>query len=326
MSNVITTQGRTAYTIAAEIRTYEDQLRTVGLYCVFEIGKRLCEAKAMVPAGEWMDYLKNELGYKQSNANNMMRIYKEYNVDGQLPKSQTFGNLDYSQALALLALPANERESFAQEHDMEQMSVRELKAAIKERDEEKAAREAAEAESRDLRQKLLDAQNQAASARNDESSWQAEFDKLNAALNKATAARDKAELQVKNLTANPKIPAAVKDKLIAEAKAKAAAEAEKDLKNQLAAAQEQARLANQAAEDAERKAREAEQKLTESQKATAFADPNTAALKILFDQLQTDFNKSNGYLMKLSAANPEAGAKFKSAFLTLVEEMRKRLV
>lgn len=326
MSEIITTQGRTAYTIAAEIRTYEDQLRTVGLYCVFEIGKRLCEAKAMVPAGEWMDYLKNELGYKQSNANNMMRIYKEYNVNGELPKSQTFGNLDYSQALALIALPAEERETFAQEHDMEQMSVRELKAAIKERDEEKAAREAAEAESRDLRQQLLDAQNRAASAKSDESAWQAEFDKLNAALNKATAARDKAELQVKNLTANPKIPAAVKDKLIAEAKAEAAAEAEKDLKDQLAAAQEQARLANQARKEAEQRTQTVEQKLADSQKYAALADPTVAALAFLREEIKTSFNRVKGYLMKVSVSDPEKAKKLRAGYLALVEEIMKELI
>ena len=130
MNDIITTQGRTAYTIAAEIRAHSSQF----IFSTFEIGRLLIEAKALVPAGEWMEYLKNELGYKQSTANNFMRIYKNYNVDGHLPESQTFGNLSPSQALELLALPEGEREEFMAENDVSSMSVRQLHAVIKERD------------------------------------------------------------------------------------------------------------------------------------------------------------------------------------------------
>lgn len=57
--------------------------------------------------------------------------------------SQTFGDLEYSKALALLSVPAEEREQFAQEVDAEHISVRQLKAAIQERDA--AKKQAAEA-------------------------------------------------------------------------------------------------------------------------------------------------------------------------------------
>lgn len=74
-----------------------------------EIGRRLEEAKAMLPHGEWGAWLKRELGYSQSTAQNFMRVFREYgdsqqSLFGRAPKSQTFGNLTYSKALRLLAI------------------------------------------------------------------------------------------------------------------------------------------------------------------------------------------------------------------------------
>ena len=321
MSDIITTQGRTAYTIAAEIRAHSSQF----IFSTFEIGRLLIEAKALVPAGEWMEYLKNELGYKQSTANNFMRIYKKWNVDGHLPESQTFGNLSPSQALELLALPDGEREEFMEQNDVASMSVRELKAAIRERDDALKAQESAEAENRDLQQALLDAQQQVAAAKSSEGAWQKEVDKLNALINKATADADRAKRDLADFKKSPTVPDALKKKISAEAVEKAVADTQKRLQENLDAAQNAAQIAAKAREEAERRVQELERQMSESQKASMFADPNTAALKFLFDQLQSDFNKANGYLMKLTSASPETGAKFKDAFRTLVDEMRKRL-
>ncbi len=108
---------RTPEIVAAEIRQIADQTRKMVLNSSIEIGKRLCEAKEMVPHGEWGSWLEKEVNFKQSTANNLMRIYTEYgDIQGELwgasAKSQTFGNLSYSQAVALLAVPAEEREEF----------------------------------------------------------------------------------------------------------------------------------------------------------------------------------------------------------------------
>ena len=61
---------------------------------------------------------------------------------------QTFGNLNYSKALALLSVPAEEREEFVQETDVAGRTPRELQAAIKERDEARRIAEEAKAEQR----------------------------------------------------------------------------------------------------------------------------------------------------------------------------------
>ncbi|WP_279041734.1 DUF3102 domain-containing protein [Brevibacillus borstelensis] len=118
---------RSAQVIAAEIRSIDAQTREIVLRSAIEIGKRLNEAKALVPHGEWGAWLETNVNYSQSTANNFMRVAEEYK------DSQTLGNLSYSQAVALLGVPAEEREQFAAEVDAENLSTRELQQAIKEK-------------------------------------------------------------------------------------------------------------------------------------------------------------------------------------------------
>ncbi len=131
MTEITTT--RTAGTIAAEIRTFTASM----LNNIIEIGRRLCEAKELIPYGSFGDWVRRETGYSVSTANNFMRIFNEYGAAqgclfGAEAESQTFGKLSYSKALALLAVPAEERERFAEEHHVEDMSTRELQEAIRE--------------------------------------------------------------------------------------------------------------------------------------------------------------------------------------------------
>lgn len=130
--------------VTVEIKTLQRQAQQMVLTYAIEIGRRLTEAKALVEYGGWGTYIKETLGYSQSTANNFMRLFEEYgksqqSLFGGEADSQTFGNLTYTQALALLALPAEEREEFVQANDVEGMSTRELEQAIKERDEAREA-------------------------------------------------------------------------------------------------------------------------------------------------------------------------------------------
>ena len=131
---------RTADIIAAEINSIKDQTRQIMLQSSIEIGRRLVEAKSMLKHGEWGNWLKESVDYSQSTANNLMKIFEEYGSDqlalfGDNAKSQAFGNLSYSQAIALLGIPAEEREAFVQENEVDSMSTRELQKAVKEKQE-----------------------------------------------------------------------------------------------------------------------------------------------------------------------------------------------
>ena len=122
-----------------------------------EMGRRLVEAKAQLPHGEWGAWLKKK-EYSQSTANNFMLLFREYGDEqqslwGAQAKSQTFEKLTYSKALRLLAIPdEDEREKFAVENDVEHMSIRELNEALKARNEAEEKAAAAEDEARGLRQ------------------------------------------------------------------------------------------------------------------------------------------------------------------------------
>ena len=154
---------RTPEIVAAEIRQIRDDTLKEYLNSCIEIGKRLCEAKEMVPHGEWAGWLKTAVSFSQRTANNLMKIYEQYGAaQGELwgasAISQTFANLTYSQAVALLAVPAEEREEFVEKNDAANMSTRELQEAIKARDEALAKVEKAEKKEKKL-QKDLDFAN-----------------------------------------------------------------------------------------------------------------------------------------------------------------------
>lgn len=191
-------------TIAAEIRA----LTATALTTIIEIGRRMCAAKAMVKHGEFADWLKENTGYSSSTAENFMRIFNEYGADqislfGDVEKSQTFGNLTYSKALALLSVPKSEREAFVQENNVDEMSTRELKEAIKARDE--ARRDAEDAQKRNAIQSE-------------------EMEKLRNQLSNASENFQKANERVKELESRPVEVAVERDE---EAIKAAAADAKK---------------------------------------------------------------------------------------------------
>lgn len=153
--------ARTLEMVTAEIRYLDAQAGRLVMGHALEIGKRLTEAKALVAHGEWGSYLENELHYTQTTANKLMKVFDEYGASqiglfGPEVNSETFTNLTYSKALALLSVPREEREAFAQAVDAEHLSTRELQQAIRERDEARKAQEAAEAREKEAREELAE--------------------------------------------------------------------------------------------------------------------------------------------------------------------------
>lgn len=140
--------NRTPELIAAEIRNIKEQTRKVVLYNSVEIGRKLTEAKELIGHGEWGNWLDSKVDYSKSTANNLMQIFKEYGADQMTLlddnlKSQAFGSLSYSQAIILLGVPAESREEFVKDNNVEDMSTRELKRTIQELEKEKSEKELA---------------------------------------------------------------------------------------------------------------------------------------------------------------------------------------
>ena len=314
--------------IADEIRNLKAQAYTMGLVFAIEIGRRLEEAKQALPHGEWGNWLKNEVDFSQSKAENLMKLFREYGDEqitlwGATLKSQTYANLPCSKALLLLAVPREEREEFAEEVGAEDLSVRELKAAIEERDkalkvaevQKKLKEEAAEnwkkaeAAREEALQKAYDAEKLAASAEE----LQKRLYELEAqTLHEKTAAKE-LQRQLDEAKANPKIPKATIDKLKKEATEAAQKAASDAAKKELEAAQAKAEKATAEAIKAKNAASEAERRAAEAEKKLKTASPEVAAFKALFDSVQASVQKLRGMIETVRGTDPETADKLSKA-------------
>lgn len=131
---------RTPEIIAAEINYIAQKTRETVLSGAIEIGRRLVEAKELVPHGQWEQWLRENVSYSQSTANNLMAVFREYG-GGQQSLFQRanpaeIADLSYSKAVALLVLPREQREEFLEQNPVAGMSTRQLQAAIKEAKEQ----------------------------------------------------------------------------------------------------------------------------------------------------------------------------------------------
>ena len=131
---------RTPQLIAVEINSIKEQARKMVLFNSIEIGRRLSEAKLLLEHGEWGEWLDKSVDYSQRTASNLMRIFEEYGTSQitlfcDNAKSQALANLNYTQAVALLGIPQEDRESFIEKNDIDSMSTRELQAVIKDNQE-----------------------------------------------------------------------------------------------------------------------------------------------------------------------------------------------
>ena len=153
MKDLIT--DRTPLVIAAEINTIRHQTGKILLAGSIEIGRRLKEAKDLLPYGEWGKWLKESVSYSQRTADRLMQVCEEYGTKqvaspdtDSLSDSSPVTNLTYTQALILLGIPEEEREEFIAEHDVESMTRVELQQVVKDRDQ-------AIQEQKDLRNALI---------------------------------------------------------------------------------------------------------------------------------------------------------------------------
>lgn len=328
--NDIQTQ-RTPDIIGAEIRGLTQQAKTMTLWFGIEIGRRLTEAKEMLEHGQWLAYLKEQTEFSQPSASRLMRLYDEYGAKqtslfGAESNYSTLNNLSISNALRLLAVPEDEREEFAAEHDVEHMSARELDELIKQRDE--AEKRAARAE-----EQVQQAADGAAKADEQYQKAKQELHLLREKLGNAEAQKAAAEKELSELRERPvEVAVEVDEKAVEEAvtaaRAKNDAEwAEKmaKVKNELSEAGLEAEKLKAKIKKAEEKAEEKAAELERLKKSQTLNDPNTAVFKQIFEQVQEDFNKLHGSLLKVRASDPDTAQKLTAAVRALVDKMQGAL-
>ena len=328
---------RTPDVIGAEIRGLTQQAKTMTLWFGIEIGRRLTEAKEMLEHGQWLPYLKEQTEFSQPSASRLMRLYDEYGAKqtslfGAELNYSTLNNLSISNALRLLAVPEDEREEFAAEHDVEHMSARELDELIKQRDE--AEKRAAKAEEQ-LKQadegaalraamvndKLAAAESAAAEARG-------QLDALRKDLAEAEAGRNKAEAELEDIKSRPvEVAVEVDEKAVKEAVTAARAKNDAEWADKMAKVKNELSEAENKAEKlkAEEKAAASAAELEKLKKSQTLSDPNTAVFKQIFEQVQEDFNKLHGSLLKVKASDPNTAQKLTAAVRALVDKMQGAL-
>ena len=287
---------------------------------ILSIGQRLIEAKAMLPHGEWLPWLTEQVEFSERTARNFMRLAREWT------NRQALADLGAAKALTLLALPPEERERFMEENhvvDGEEKSVidmtsRELEKAVLERVEALLAAEAgrAAAETADQSRAKMEA---------DMTALKKLHQAAQAGEGQAREALAEAQAELKALRERPvEVAVEVDQKALEEARREAetrmqakvdkAAEAQKKAEEQRKKAEEELAAVRQQLEAAQQ---------TERQAAIS-GDKDLALFELLFSQGNEAVNKLHGLLLKVRGRGDiELAGKLQKALLALADVTRR---
>ena len=287
---------------------------------ILGIGQRLIEAKAILPHGEWLPWLTEQVEFSERTAQSFMRLAREWS------NPQALADLGATKALALLALPPEERERFLTENhvvDGEEKSVidmtsRELEKAVKERDEALHAAEAARAaaETADQSRAKMEA---------DMTALKQLHQAAQAGETQAREALAKAQAELKALREKP-VEVAV------EVDQDALQEARREAETRMQAKVDKAAEAQKKAEEQRKKAEEelaaVRQQLEATQQterqAVISGDKDLALFELLFSQGNEAVNKLHGLLLKVRGrGDTELAGKLQKALLALADVTRR---
>lgn len=296
------------------------QLKNDAGNAILGIGQRLLEAKAILPHGEWLPWLTEQVEFSERQAQRFMKLAQEW------ANPTALSDLGATKALALLALPPEERQKFLSENhivDGEEKSVidmtsRELEKAVKERDEALHAAEAA----------------RAAAETADQSRAKMEADMT--ALKQLHQAAQTAEAQAREALAEAQAELkALREKPVevaVEVDQKALEEARREAETRMQAKVDKAAEAQKKAEEQRKKAEEdlaaVRQQLeaarqTERQAAIS-GDKDLALFELLFSQGNEAVNKLHGLLLKVRGRGDiELAGKLQKALLALADVTRR---
>lgn len=296
------------------------QLKNDAGNAILGIGQRLLEAKAILPHGEWLPWLTEQVEFSERQAQRFMKLAQEW------ANPTALSDLGATKALALLALPPEERQKFLSENhivDGEEKSVidmtsRELEKAVKERDEALHAAEAARAaaETADQSRAKMEA---------DMTALKQLHQAAQAGETQAREALAKAQAELKALREKPvEVAVEVDQKALQEARREAetrmqakvdkAAEAQKKAEEQRKKAEEELAAVRQQLEAAQQ---------TERQAAIS-GDKDLALFELLFSQGNEAVNKLHGLLLKVRGRGDiELAGKLQKALLALADVTRR---
>lgn len=323
---------------------------------ILEIGRWLCVMKSRKKHGEWITWLAEKVDFSERIAQQYMQIYEGFSSN-----PNALSDLGKTKALKLLSLPPAEREEFLSEHNVVDMTARQLDDAIRrqkelERETEKLSeqleieRQNAETmnnTNEDLRRRIFatETANKALLADKDrdearivslinevkelkdrpvEVAVQVDEEAVTKAAEEARAAAE-AEWKARLDAANQSISTLQKRFDAAEAKAKKAEEKAKSAAGKVDAGElDAAKQAEQEARAEAERLRAALEAAKQEQKSDVIAsDADLALAAELGGQIAGAANKLRGILVK--ARNREdnrAAEAVRKALLSLAEQIR----
>lgn len=305
MARTLTPGERDIETITGEIL----EAKRAGGEAILTIGRCLIEAKEQLPHGEWLPWLNERVEFSERQARRFMQLYRECS------NRPALADLGATKALALLALPPEEREQFVAEHNVVDMTSRQLQQAIRERDEARAAAEHAQADAAAAEQarakmaddmRLLNARLEGSREDRDQAIRDRE---------QAIQDADRLEKELAELKARP-VDVAVETVVDQEAIDKATAEVRAEMKEKLKIARSQRREAEEALAAAQE---QLERLRREEKRSELSSDKDLAQFELLFGQAQETVNKMHGILMKVRSRDEDAAGRLGKALKALAE-------
>ncbi len=326
---------RTPEVIGAEIRSLTTQARSITLWYGIEIGRRLTEAKEMVNHGEWLPFLEQQTDFSQPTASRFMRLYKEYGADqnslfGAESKYATLNNLSISNALRLLAIPEEERESFATENDLENKSAREVEALIKEKTAlEQQLKEAKEGQALALAEAMAERDSSQAELHTTAEQLKKARERIRQLEERPTeVAVERDEEAIQTAAASARLEAKLEaekaaDAAIAALNREHAEQLRKEMDKAKEAMAERDKLKEQMASvpSAEEKAK-LEEEIKALQARISMAAPEVAAFQAAFQRVQQEFNQM---LEAMGKAPAESREKLRRAVNAMVDSFCQRV-
>ena len=316
MSGEIMAVGRSADSIAMEIKVIVRQAHRVVCSSAIEIGERLIEAKKLVPHGEWEEYVSVRCGFKPRTA----QAYMQVAADRE--KAQTFADLEFSKVLLLLAMPEGQAEALTAEHDPQSMTVRDLKRQIAEcKDRLEKAADAGAAQQQQLL--LATEENGALKQRLEgiDADYQAQLLEVD---------RENDQLRAELETAKNR-PAEISEEEAARLRAEGAAKAHAEHAEQEAALAENVRrlkMELQSTADAAGKASsEKDERIRELERQLSAAAPGPSAdlmkneVLTVLAEVQAALNKMHGCYLKSQPAAPKLADAIKAQAEKLIASL-----
>jgi len=344
--DIITGEYRDINSITQAFKITLAQAQRMALSYVVQLGQLITEAKELLDDGkEFERWLSEEVGFKKATAYNYMKIAAEYggqqvNLFGEVKGK--LGSLSYSQALALLAIPADEREEFAETNKVEDMSARELKQAIAERDEARRERDTAEREKEDALWEKQNAEDEKAAAEKalaaekasrpdvsaiekraetaEENSKRLEkllkdaensIEKVQNEVKAKEAEQTKLTAELEKLRKNPEIPDELLGKLSAEAAEKAKTEADTRYSQRIELLEAERDAASASAEKLRKQLQQSNEDVT--------------VFRTYLTDAQTILNKLSGICLKIDGRDAELAGKLRAAEKAILMQTVQKL-